>query len=44
MIGDKPIWAVNQTSSYAEKDFDELVEITQNEILFFEKGKKTQER
>lgn len=44
MIGDKPIWAVNQTSSYAEKDFDELVEINQNEILFFEKNKKTQEK
>jgi len=44
MIGDKPIWAANQTSSYAEKDFDELVEINQNEILFFEKNKKTQEK
>ncbi|UTN04099.1 hypothetical protein L0669_22575 [Flavobacterium bizetiae] len=44
MIGDKPIWAANQTSSYAEKEFDELVEISQNEILFFEKNKKTQEK
>lgn len=44
MIGDKPIWAVGQTNSYAEKDFDELVEINQNEILFFEKNKKTQEK
>jgi len=44
MIGDKPIWASNQTSTYAEKDFDELVEINQNEILFFEKNKKTQEK
>lgn len=42
MIGDKPVWAANQTSS--SKDFDELVEIRQNEILFFEKNKKTQEK
>lgn len=44
MIGDKPIWAVSQTNSDAEKDFEELVEINQNEILFFEKNKKTQEK
>lgn len=44
MIGDKPIWAVSQTNSDAEKDFEELVEINQNEILFFEKNKKNQEK
>ena len=44
MVGDKPIWAVSQTNSDAEKDFEELVEINQNEILFFEKNKKTQEK
>ena len=44
MIGDKPIWAVGQTNSDTEKDFEELVEINQNEILFFEKNKKTQEK
>lgn len=44
MIGDKPIWAVSQTNSDTEKDFEELVEINQNEILFFEKNKKTQEK
>lgn len=42
MIGDKPIWAANQTTTYTGKDFDELVEIKQDEILFFEKNKKTQ--
>lgn len=44
MVGDKPIWAVSQTNSDAEKNFEELVEINQNEILFFEKNKKTQEK
>lgn len=44
MIGDKPIWAANQTSTATAKDFDEIVEIKQNEILFFEKNKKTQEK
>lgn len=44
MAGDKPIWAVGQTGNYEEKDFDELVEITENEILFFEENKKTLEK
>ncbi|MDA6068413.1 hypothetical protein NJT12_02150 [Flavobacterium sp. AC] len=44
MIGDKPIWAVNQTYDSAEKDFEELVEINKNEILFYERNKKTQEK
>ncbi|MFH6994218.1 hypothetical protein [Flavobacterium sp. FlaQc-48] len=44
MMGDKPIWAVSQSVSYAEKDFDELVTITQNEIVFYEINKKTGEK
>lgn len=42
MIGDKPIWAVSQTKSEVGKDFDEIVEITPNEISFYEKNKKNQ--
>lgn len=44
MAGDKPVWAVGQTQNNQQKDFDELVEITQSEILFYEKNKKTQEK
>lgn len=44
MIGDKPVWAAKQTSEYTNKDFDEIVVITQNEILFYQKNKKTQEK
>lgn len=41
-IGDKPVWAVSQTQN--EKEFDELVEINQNEILFYEENRKTGEK
>lgn len=41
MIGDKPIWAIKQTSNAVVKDFDEIIEINQDEILFFELNKKT---
>lgn len=44
MIGDKPIWAVNQANDSVGKDVEELVEIKQNEILFYEKNNKTQEK
>lgn len=44
MIGDKPIWAVNQANDSVGKDVEELVEIKQNEILFYEKSNKTQEK
>lgn len=44
MAGDKPVWAVSQTQSNPQKDFDELVEITEKEILFYERNKKTQEK
>jgi tetratricopeptide (TPR) repeat protein len=44
MVGDKPIWAANQSNANALKDFDEIVEIKENEILFYEKNKKTQEK
>jgi len=44
MAGDKPVWAVGQLQNNSQKDFDELVEITENEILFYERNKKTQEK
>lgn len=44
MIGDKPIWAVNQTNDSVKTDVEEFVEIKHNEILFYEKSKKTQEK
>lgn len=43
MIGDKPIWAVNQANDSAGKEVEELVEIKPNEILFYEKNNKTKE-
>ncbi|WP_394777145.1 hypothetical protein [Flavobacterium sp.] len=43
MIGDKPVWAAKQTTDYTGKDYDEIVVINQNEILFYQKNKKTQE-
>ena len=42
MSGDKPIWASATTKKEQEKDFDELIEISQKEILFYEKNIKTQ--
>lgn len=44
MIGDKPVWAANQASTFTGKNFDELVEIKPNEILFYERNKKTKEK
>ncbi|MCD0471406.1 hypothetical protein [Flavobacterium sp. JAS] len=44
MIGDKPVWASNQTSNNPDKVSDEFVEITKTQILFFEKNKSTQEK
>lgn len=42
MVGDKPIWAVSQTQTI--KDFDEMIEISKTEILFYEVNKKTNEK
>jgi len=44
MTGDKPIWAFSQNETRKGKDSDEFITITPNEILFFEKNKKTQEK
>lgn len=43
-VGNKPTWAINQTTVNEGKDFDELVEISKTQILYFEKNKKTQEK
>lgn len=42
MAGDKPIWATTQPQP--EKDFDELIDINQKEILFYQVNKKTKEK
>jgi len=42
MVGDKPVWAFNPNQP--EKEIDELVEINQNKILFYEENKKTKEK
>jgi hypothetical protein len=44
MIGDKPIWAVGNADNKVQKEIDEFVEINQNQIVFYEKNKKTQEK
>jgi len=44
MNGNKPVWAFNQKESPAEKDAEEFIAILPNEILFYEKNKKTQEK
>ncbi|MHC0441313.1 tetratricopeptide repeat protein [Flavobacterium sp. 3-210] len=40
MIGDRPTWA--QTVVGTQKETEEIIEITQDKILFFELDKKTQ--
>lgn len=42
MVGDKPVWAANQST--ATSDFDELIEIKGDEIVSYERNKKTQEK
>ncbi len=44
MIGDKPVWAANQTTTTSQKEVDELIEIKDGEIFSYEKNKKTQEK
>jgi hypothetical protein len=41
MTGDKPLWAVNAASEANSKTVDELVEINQKQILFYELDIKT---
>lgn len=43
MTGDKPVWAVGQNNA-AVKEFDEVVEVKENEIEFYQINKKTQEK
>lgn len=40
MTGDKPVWAV-KTADDSQKPTDELIEITQTKIVFYEQDKKT---
>lgn len=42
MTGDKPIWASDTAKKEQEKEFDELIEIKESAILFYERNKKTQ--
>lgn len=44
MVGDKPVWAANQNNATSQKDFEELIEIKDDEIFSYEKNKKTQEK
>ncbi|MFH6968627.1 hypothetical protein [Flavobacterium sp. FlaQc-28] len=41
MTGDKPSWTIEAQNSFKNKTVDELVEINQNEILFFEQDRKS---
>lgn len=44
MVGDKPVWAVKQNETMSEENIDELIDITENEILSYELNKKTKEK
>lgn len=44
MIGDKPTWAMGNIENKVQKEFDEIVEVNQNEIVFYEQNKKTKEK
>lgn len=41
MNGDKPLWSVDAASNASAKTVEELVEINQNQILFYETDTKT---
>lgn len=41
MNGDKPLWSVDAASNTSAKTVEELVEINQNQILFYETDTKT---
>ncbi|QSW87944.1 MULTISPECIES: hypothetical protein [Flavobacterium] len=42
--GDKPIWAVNVEHEFKEKKIDKLVEVSGNQISFYEQNRKTKEK
>jgi len=44
MVGDKPVWAASQNNAASQKDFEELIEIKDDEIFSYEKNTKTQEK
>ena len=43
-VGSQPVWSSVSENSNAQSNVDELVEIKENEILFYEVDKKTQEK
>ncbi|WET01682.1 hypothetical protein [Flavobacterium sp. YJ01] len=42
--GNNPVWASTSTNTNVQSDFDEIIEITQNEIAFYSLNKKTKEK
>lgn len=41
MTGDKPSWTLNAIENFKNKDFDEVLEVNDNKILFYEQDRKT---
>lgn len=41
MTGDKPSWTLNASENFKNKDFDEVIEVNDNKILFYEQDRKT---
>jgi hypothetical protein len=41
MTGDKPSWTLNASENFKNKDFDEVLEVNDNKILFYEQDRKT---
>ncbi|OIV43696.1 hypothetical protein [Flavobacterium johnsoniae] len=44
MTGDKPIWTVNGNENFKNKEVDEVIEVNDNKILFYEQDRKTKVR
>lgn len=42
--GNHPVWSNASVNANEQSDFDEIVEITQNEIVFYSMNKKTKEK
>ncbi|WJS94679.1 hypothetical protein NYQ10_21600 [Flavobacterium johnsoniae] len=42
--GNRPVWATASSNVNQQSDFDEIVEISENEIVFYSMNKKTKEK
>lgn len=42
--GDQPIWASNTAAIESKAEFEEIIEISENEIIFYQVNKKTKEK